>query len=564
MKRTYFNILFIFFMILVGILNTQTAYSYPSNAMVKVCIMDSKYTTTEKTDVTLYGTEELVVRDNKNNEILHLPQSKFLSIKKEEGKYILSYSDTMTLEDIVFEINEDFSIICPNGVIGIQGLIRGGKPALYRGEFRFISVPNKPDKFYLVDCLDVEYYLKGVVPCEMPVTFGLEALKSQAVAARVYSLTPRTKMSRAYDVVDSVASQVYHGYNRESDIANKAIDETHGIVALYNDEMIVAVFSSTAGGYTECYSETFSDPITQQFPSPNKPYLIAKPDLPEFKPLDNEEDAYKFYSTKPLSYDIHSPLYRWTRSWTKDELERVLKNNLVVQSKTGFVEPRLTNPDDFGKLKSIRVTQRGVSGKIVFMEIETDRAIYTVGKELVIRRLFTKDGKALPSANVVFRCKGVNNKNNTENSADWDEIVAYGGGFGHGCGLSQYGAKYMAQDCKMSFETILKHYYNGICLGTKPIELYKHSVPVCFYAPKKNAIITIPNRMGMENIQIDINGQIYNVDLDKSYSRSEIDISDCIKEKELNTVIFVSPFQNKLDIRRHDRIKPTKIYIKLL
>ncbi len=551
-------------MILAGILNTQTAYSYPSNAMVKVCIMDSKYTTTEKSDVTIYGTEELVVRDNKNNEILHLPQSKFLSIKKEEGKYILSYSDTMTSEDIVFEINEDFSIICPNGVIGIQGLIRGGKPALYRGEFRFISVPNKPDKFYLVDCLDVEYYLKGVVPCEMPVTFGFEALKSQAVAARVYSLTPRTKMSRAYDVVDSVASQVYHGYNRESDIANKAIDETHGIVALYNDEMIVAVFSSTAGGYTECYSETFSDPVTQQFPSPNKPYLIAKPDLPEFKPLDNEEDAYKFYSTKPLSYDIHSPLYRWTRSWTKDELERVLKNNLVVQSKTGFVEPRLTNPDDFGKLKSIRVTQRGVSGKIVFMEIETDRAIYTVGKELVIRRLFTKDGKALPSANVVFKCKGVNNKNNTENSADWDEVVAYGGGFGHGCGLSQYGAKYMAQDCKMSFETILKHYYNGICLGTKPIELYKHSVPVCFYAPKKNAIITIPNRMGMENIQIDINGQIYNVDLDKTHSRAEIDISDCIKEKELNTVIFVSPFQNKLDIRKHDRIKPVKIYIKLL
>ena len=551
-------------MILVGILNTQTAYSYPSNAMVKVCIMDSKYTTTEKSDVTIYGTEELVVRDNKNNEILHLPQSKFLSIKKEEGKYILSYSDTMTLEDIVFEINEDFSIICPNGVIGIQGLIRGGKPALYRGEFRFISVPNKVDKFYLVDCLDVEYYLKGVVPCEMPVSFGLEALKAQAVAARNYSLSPRTRMARGYDVVDSVASQVYHGYNRESDIANRAIDETHGLVALYNDEMIVAVFSSTAGGYTECYSETFSDPVTQQFPSPNKPYLIAKPDLPEFKPLDNEEDAYKFYSTKPLSYDIHSPLYRWTRSWTKDELERVLKNNLVVQSKTGFVEPKLTNPDDFGKLKSIRVTQRGVSGKIVFMEIETDRAIYTVGKELVIRRLFTKDGKALPSANVVFKCKGVNNKNNTENSADWDEIVAYGGGFGHGCGLSQYGAKYMAQDCKMSFETILKHYYNGICLGTKPIELYKHSVPVCFYAPKKNAIITIPNRMGMENIQININGQIYNVDLDKSYSRSEIDISDCIKEKELNTVIFVSPFQNKLDIRKHDRIKPTKMYIKLL
>ncbi|MCR5266462.1 MAG: SpoIID/LytB domain-containing protein [Cyanobacteria bacterium RUI128] len=554
-RKILFRLFILVLITFCAVITPKTVYGYPSNSMVKVCIMDSKYTTTEKTDVTIYGTDELVIKDNRNNEILHLPQGKFLSIKK-GGKYILSYSDNENIEDVEFEIGEDFSIICPEGVIGIKGLIRGGKPALYRGEFRFISVPNKENAFYLVNCLDVEYYLKGVVPCEMPVHFGLEALKAQAVAARVYSLTPRTKMSRAYDVVDSVASQVYNGYNRESDAANKAIDETHGIVALYNDEMIIAVFSSTAGGYTESYSETFSDPITQQFPSPNKPYLVAKPDLPEFKPLDDEEEAFKFYSTKPLSYDIHSPLYRWTRTWTKDELERVLKNNLVVQSKTGFVEPRLTNSEDFGKLKDIRVTQRGVSGKIVFMEIETDKTVYTIGKELVIRRLFTKDGKALPSANVVFRNKG--------DKKDWSEITAYGGGFGHGCGLSQYGARYMAQDCKLPFDTILKHYYNGICLGTKPIELYKHSTPVCFYAPEKNAIITIPNRHGMENLQIDINGQVYNVDLDKAHSRAEIDISDCIKVKDLNIVTFTSPYQNKQDTRRHDRIKPVKIYIKLL
>ena len=387
----------------------KIAFGYPSNAMVKVGIMDSKYTTVEKTDITIYGTDELIIRDNKNNEILHLAQGKFLSVKKGGGKYLLSYSDNETLEDVEFEIGEDFSIICPEGVIGIKGLIRGGKPALYRGEFRFVSVPNKENAFYLVNCLDVEYYLKGVVPCEMPVHFGLEALKAQAVAARVYSLTPRTKMSRAYDVVDSVASQVYNGYNRESDIANKAIDETHGIVALYNDEMIIAVFSSTAGGYTESYSETFSDPITQQFPSPSKPYLIAKPDLPEFKPLDDEEEAFKFYSTKPLSYDIHSPLYRWTRTWTKDELERVLKNNLIVQSKTGFVEPRLTNSEDFGKLKDIRVTQRGVSGKIVFMEIETDKTIFTIGLlkfiiylVFILLSLFSKKSSRLrlPSRNL--------------------------------------------------------------------------------------------------------------------------------------------------------------------
>ena len=556
MKISKILIILILFCSLAAVFCSIPTYSYPSNAMVKVGIMDQKYTTVEKSEVTIYGSNQIIVTNPKTKEeILSLGSGQYLTIIRENNEYILSYIDIETGETVENSIRHDFIVTCPDGVIGIKDFIRGGKPAMYRGEFRFVGC-NKPDKFYLVNCLDVEYYLKGVVPCEMPVHFGLEALKAQAVAARVYSLTPRTKLSRAYDVVDSVASQVYNGYNRESDIANRAIDETHGIVALYNDEMIVAVFSSTAGGYTECYSETFSDPITQQFPSPEKKYLIAKPDLPEFKPLDNEEDAFKFYSTKPLSYDIHSPLYRWTRKWTKEELQNVLKNNLVVQSKTGFVEPRLTNPEDFGDLKNIKVTQRGVSGKIVFMEIETDKTIYTVGKELVIRRLFTKDGKALPSANVVFKP----NKDN-----DWDEITAYGGGFGHGCGLSQYGAMYMAKDCKMSFETILKHYYNGICLGTRPFELGLHYVPQTFYMPNKKAVLVIPNKHDMNTLQIQVGENVINLDLSgyKHNSRVELDISQYLEYKKLNTVTFTPPCQNKLDTRRFDKIKPIKMYIKL-
>ena len=546
----------IFFAVLGFVFSLNSVNAYPSNAMVKVAIMDEKYTTVEKSEVTLYGTEPLTVINPKTKEeILTLAEGKFLTIARVNNEYILSYTDTETGEKVKIPLKEDFSLNTQDGVIGIKDFIRGGKPALYRGEFRIIACPNKSDKFYLVNCLDVEYYLKGVVPCEMPVTFGLEALKAQAVAARVYSLTPRARMSRSYDVVDSVASQVYNGYNRESDIANKAIDETHGIVALYNDEMIIAVFSSTAGGYTECYSETFSDPVSQQFPSPEKPYLKAIPDLPQFKPLDNEEDAYKFYSTKPLSYDIHSPLYRWTRKWTKEELQNVLKNNLVVQSKTGFVEPRLTNAKDFGELKNIKVTQRGVSGKIVFMEIETDKMIYTVAKELVIRRLFTKDGKAMPSANVVFKF---------DNEEDFKEVTAYGGGFGHGCGLSQYGAMYMAKNCKMSFDTILKHYYNGVCLGTKPIELHHHYIPQCFYAPTNKAVLVIPDRKGLKNIELKINDEIVDFNLDDKNKRSEVDISDYINKKQLNTVIFTPPHLNKSETRHLDKIRSVKMYIKVL
>ena len=561
------GILFILTALIGIILCGNIAFAYPSNSMIRVCIMDSKYTTVEKTDVTIYGTDEIIIHDTKDkNEYFRIPKSQYLNISKENGIYKLSYINSETEEPEIIELKKDFSVTCPNGVLGIKNLIRGGKPALYRGEFRFITSDHKKNTFYLVNVLDVEYYLKGVVPSEMPVHFGQEALKAQAVAARVYSLTPRTRMTRAFDVVDSVASQVYNGYNRESDIANKAIDETHGIVALYNDEMIIAVFSSTAGGYTECYSETFSDPVTGQFPSPDKPYLTAKPDLPEFKNLDNEEEAFKFYSSRPVSYDMYSPLYRWTKTWTKQELQNILKNNLVVQSKTGFVIPKLLHPDDFGELKDIRVVQRGLSGKIVFMEIETDKMIYTVGKELVIRRLFTKDGKALPSANAVFKPAYKNcNSNNSENISDttekeqeWDEITAYGGGFGHGCGLSQYGAMYMAKNCRLTFDTILKHYYNGITLGTKPVELHKSPVTQCFYAPSKKTVLVIPNLHGLHRLEIKINDEITNIDLKHQKGRIEYDISEYIKPKSLNVVTITPDDEN----HRHDRIKPVKMYIK--
>lgn len=195
------------------------------------------------------------------------------------------------------------------------------------------------------------------------------------------------------------------------------------------------------------------------------------------------------------------------------------------------------------------------------MEIETDKAIYTVGKELVIRRLFTKDGKALPSANVVFKmnkCKEDNKKD-----SDWDEITAYGGGFGHGCGLSQYGAMYMAKDCGMSFETILKHYYNGICLGTRPFELKDKYITQCFYAPKKKAILVIPNTNGMKNLQVKINDTVIDLEINNN-GRTEIDISEYIKPKTLNTAVFTPACHNPNDTRKLDRIKHVKMYIKLL
>lgn len=113
------------------------------------------------------------------------------------------------------------------------------------------------------------------------------------------------------------------------------------------------------------------------------------------------------------------------------------------------------------------------------MEIVTRSQTFKVFKELVVRRLMTKDGKALPSANVVF-------ENTRDENGNLVSVHAWGGGFGHGVGLSQYGAGFMGSEMHIPYDKILQHYYTGITLSTKPVIISadnsQQSVTQHFYA----------------------------------------------------------------------------------
>ena len=504
--------------------------------IIKVGIMDNAFRTLERSTVTLYGTEKCYICE---------PETRKTVVKIASCENVTFFVENDAIcftsaEDCkTYRSKEGFVICCPEGFLGVSGLRRGGKQALYRGSFK-IQKNNKSNVLYLINLVELEDYLKGVVSNEMPAFFGLEALKAQAIAARNYAIMPRTKVSKAYDVVDSVASQVYFGYNTETETGNRAVKETEGIIAMYNHEPILALYSSCAGGYTENYSYAFSDPDTKQFPSQLKPYLLAKPDIQGITPLNREEVAYKFYSTTPESYDINSRYYRWTRVWTREELEKVLQTNLPVQSKTGFIKPQFYDNTKLGRLKELRVIRRGNSGKIIYLDIITSDGKYRVEKELVIRRLFTKDGKALPSANVVFRSE-------SDNYNDMVQITAYGGGYGHGVGMSQYGASYMAKELKKSFIEILKHYYTGIYLTTMPINIDEEQVEQIFYPPSEKALVVINDRQNLTNLQLEINGKNVDFDLTKymNIQRCELDISEYINKNKMNKIVFIPACQNK-------------------
>lgn len=505
-----------------------------SSELVRVGISTTGFSSYDYNDIKIYGTDDIQIYRN-DTFVASLPANNPVRITYLDGKFAIYDGEY----DILTEITDDIKITCDDGLLGVINLKRAGKAALYRGTFQLVKKDN--NKFNLINLIEVEEYLRGVVPNEMPVRFGLEALKAQSVAARNYVLSPRVKSSANYDVVDSVASQVYYGANTETKISDEAVLQTTGIVALYGWDLILAQYSSTAGGYSESYAYAFSDPTTKIFPSEGKPYLIAKPDMLSQKPLNKEEDAAAFYKSTPDSYDIRSPYFRWTREWDIEEFHNALEENLAKQSATGFVVPAFNKGETLGKILAIDVKKRGDSGKIIELDIVTDSGTYKIFKELVIRRLVTKDGKALPSANVVFEPQ-------FDNNGSIISIKAYGGGYGHGVGMSQFGAGFMGEELKFKFDKILQHYYTGITLGTKPVIIsgvkgQKESFQQ-FYSDGKHGDLIVDNKFQVEKLVADINGQTVEFELCKGFLPSNrvcrIDIKKYLR-KGINNITFKFP-----------------------
>lgn len=128
----------------------------------------------------------------------------------------------------------------------------------YRGIFQ---LKNTDRGLALINILNLEDYLKGVVPLEMsPGTFNaLEALKAQAVAARTYALKNLGQNSRlGFDLTDTQSSQVYGGLSAEHPLSNRAVEETSGEVLVYKNQLINALYTSTCGGQTEDAEKIFS------------------------------------------------------------------------------------------------------------------------------------------------------------------------------------------------------------------------------------------------------------------------------------------------------------------
>lgn len=545
------------------------ANAYNTNKLIRVGISSNDFSKLLYNETNITSNTQFYVLDKENNQkVISLKSNENLNIKYDNGKYILSTNEKNTecLSSLLEVKAQD-----ADGYLQIIGLKRAGIDVLYDGTIELIANKTQKNKFAIVNVVSLENYLKSVVPNEMPVRFGLEALKAQSVAARNYVLKPREKFYKEFDVCDSTASQVYYGMSSRKPLSNQAVDETKGIVALYKDELILALYCSTIGGYSESYKNAFSiNKPKIKFPSFDIPYLKAKPDNENIQKLETEGLATWFYTNKIDSYDVDSPYYRWETTWTRNELEDILKKRILQNINSGFIHPKVEKNFDFGKLKDIKVLERGESGKIISMNIVFDNITFNVKKELIIRKLFIKNNKMLKSANCVFQFI-YNKENLIENNIKntfyqfekdefgsnlplyFDEVKAIGGGFGHGVGLSQFGAANMAKN-GYNFEQILKHYYSNINLATQPaiLNYNDNEYLTSFFTKNKCAFIVFENNLSFAKIKAEVNNHIIEINLNPTIIKHKEDISKYIKKGENNIKLILNADDknfNKVNIK---------------
>lgn len=335
-----------------------------------------------------------------------------------------------------------------------------GGTARYRGT---LEVRKESEQaLTLVNSLSIEPYLYGVVPREMPAGWQPEALKAQAVAARTYAIYTKLSGKYAnlgYDLVNTDESQVYGGVGAEDPRTNAAVDQTKGLVALYNGKVIAAYFHSSSGGHTENSETVWSFAL---------PYIRGVPDF------DQDSPKFSWQSTFTMA-QVTSDLAakginvgnvyrlehagqkgvsgRWsavrvtgtegTTEVRSEDLRRALGlNSSLIEFKP--LDPHWDSVSaDLGNGGPMSVI--GAGGVVV--DTKVGRA-YALG---IDGALYRPDQLTAVSSQLVPA-----------------SVEIDGHGWGHGLGLSQYGANTLAQRGK-SYRDIIEYYYQGSKVGSWPV-----------------------------------------------------------------------------------------------
>jgi stage II sporulation protein D len=314
----------------------------------------------------------------------------------------------------------------------------------YRGR---LQVLVSGGRLQAINHVPLESYLPSVVGSEMPASWPQEALRAQAVAARTYALRQR-KPSAPFDVSATVTSQVYKGLEAETASTRAAVASTRGQVLMYGSSLANTVFHSSAGGVTE----NSGDLWTQQLP-----YLVSVPDFDQGSPVHSWEQRLEPAQLREAFAEIGGVTRIDVLSTTGSG--RVRQARVLGPAGTKVV----TGPELRSRLR-LRSTQ--VRFEVVLPEVAMvppSAPPLPAGDETPADSATGAPGQAapttvpspLPSAAPL--------------QVPQPSLLAIGRGFGHGVGMSQWGALAMAQKGD-TYERILQHYYRGTALRPYPAQ----------------------------------------------------------------------------------------------
>ncbi|MBW4648561.1 MAG: SpoIID/LytB domain-containing protein [Kastovskya adunca ATA6-11-RM4] len=309
-------------------------------------------------------------------------------------------------------------------------------PHLYPGSLRLQQ--NAYGTYTLVNQVPIESYLRGVIPHEIGTGAPYAAIEAQTILARTYALRNVRRFAvDNYQLCADTHCQVYRGLGDTLPAADRAIAATAGKVLTYNNELVDALYSSTTGGITAPFSDVWN--------GAERPYLQAIIDSPNAvwnlaqKPLGSEKNFRDFINLKQGFNETGRDAFRWRRQETLEKTAEHLKLYLT----------RTRHPlANFTKITQMQVMERSPAGRVLNLAVQTDKGVVELTKNEVRSALG-------PPRSTLFYLEPVYDANKV--------LTGYafvGGGFGHGVGMSQYGAHNLAK-LGWTGAQIIDFYYPG-------------------------------------------------------------------------------------------------------
>jgi stage II sporulation protein D len=304
-----------------------------------------------------------------------------------------------------------------------DGLTISGRP--YRGEA--LIIPRSGGRVTAVNVVDLEEYLRGVVPHEigrLPAAM-IEATKAQAVAARTYAignLGGRDQLG--FDFYATVMDQVYGGMTQEDTIVSRAVRETRGEILTHNGTPILAYYASTCGGTTASIEESW-------------PWRTPLPYLKSVSDRIPGTDAY---------YCSTSNRFDWTTRWTRAQLLTVLGETLRSHTRGAITS--------VSSIEDVRIVNRNASQRAT-VQLTADGRTHTLRADSIRWVLRPQPGPAILNSSKLDDVRIETGANGVES------IEVHGGGWGHAIGMCQVGAMGRAR-AGQRYSEILRAYYTGV------------------------------------------------------------------------------------------------------